>query len=238
MSVYLVQPEILINTNKYKIGRSSNVNKRLYVYHDCVIHMIINCGDNCDKIESELIQAFKCNFNLVAGNEYFEGDIVAMKALFSHIACNTNNRELDIKIKEVKKIKEIKVKKIKEVAIKEVAAKEIKEADEIKNNKIIMKGKIYTCKLCHKKYTDKSNFNKHMNRKNPCVKEENKCTICNKIFFSQQTLNRHLNKKTQCNTKEYYKCPDCDKRYLDKQSYKLHLNEQHSIVIKKKFNFL
>jgi hypothetical protein len=90
---------------------------------------------------------------------------------------------------------------------------------------------IYTCKLCNKQYTDKSNFNKHTNRKNSCIKEENKCTICNKIFTTLFSLQRHLNKKIQCNTKEYYKCPDCDKRYLDKQSYKLHIKSHYDPTI-------
>lgn len=83
---------------------------------------------------------------------------------------------------------------------------------------------IYECERCHKIFNKKSNYNAHMNRKNPCKiinikvevnevnenKEENKnslylenivknrvqCQYCKKIYSSKYHLNRHI--KNSC----------------------------------------
>jgi len=55
----------------------------------------------------------------------------------------------------------------------------------------------YKCQLCNKIFNNKSNLNKHLNKKNPCNKIII-CLNCNKIFTTQNNLNKHLNKKNRC----------------------------------------
>jgi hypothetical protein len=53
---------------------------------------------------------------------------------------------------------------------------------------------MYTCEDCNKKFTDKQDYTRHMNRKTSCIREDNKqfiCKICNKILSSYFSLKRH-----------------------------------------------
>ena len=51
---------------------------------------------------------------------------------------------------------------------------------------------IYTCEKCKKEFTDKSNYNKHLKRKNTCVNIFNECEYCNNIYSSKGNLLRHM----------------------------------------------
>ena len=68
------------------------------------------------------------------------------------------------------------------------------------------------CTKCHKTFTTKMGLNKHMNRKSPCVIDDNKtvnnkfnCKDCNRCFTTNQSLKLHIssrcpilkNKKTE-----------------------------------------
>jgi uncharacterized C2H2 Zn-finger protein len=56
----------------------------------------------------------------------------------------------------------------------------------------------YECVRCHKIFKQKSNYDSHVKRKNPCkVVEKNiiqfKCEFCGKFFTKKSSLNRHIN---------------------------------------------
>jgi len=74
--IYLIQPAILVGTNKYKLGcsRSSTLNRCIKGYSKGSRYISIHeCNDSLI-VEKILIKKFKLLFKLVAGNEYFEGD--------------------------------------------------------------------------------------------------------------------------------------------------------------------
>lgn len=52
---------------------------------------------------------------------------------------------------------------------------------------------IYTCKLCNKKFKQKTDFDRHMARKTPCNPSKTcMCSMCGKKFSNKQNLNRHI----------------------------------------------
>ena len=74
--IYLIQPKELIGTNRYKIGCSKkDDNSRLkngYKKGSDIIQIFETNIPN--KIENIIINVFKIKFNIIAGNEYFEGN--------------------------------------------------------------------------------------------------------------------------------------------------------------------
>jgi hypothetical protein len=61
----------------------------------------------------------------------------------------------------------------------------------------------YVCEKCNKEFNKKSNYIKHINRKNPCIKEEinsitYKCKKCNKEFDKKLNYTNHINKNKDC----------------------------------------
>jgi len=86
---------------------------------------------------------------------------------------------------------------------------------------------IYKCELCKKEFILKHNYERHLNRTNPCIKDEIKCRQCNKSFFSLQTLQRHLNRNVSCNENIYYTCKICNKQYINKYIYNKHIKTNH-----------
>jgi len=98
------------------------------------------------------------------------------------------------------------------------------------NSKNITKNIItnkYKCKLCKKDFRDRSNYNRHINRKHSCVKTEFKCNKCNKILNSLLALQRHINKKMSCDNNIYYKCDICNKQYISINYYYNHIKLIH-----------
>lgn len=84
--VYLVQPEELIDTNRYKVGCSSKTSiERLKTYKkgmNCVL--VAKCIEPFI-VEKEIIKEFNNSFNVVAGKEYYEGNESEMKAKFIEV---------------------------------------------------------------------------------------------------------------------------------------------------------
>jgi len=61
----------------------------------------------------------------------------------------------------------------------------------------------YICEKCNKEFNQKSNYIKHINRKNPCNNEEinfitYKCNKCFKEFNKKSNYTNHINKKKDC----------------------------------------
>jgi hypothetical protein len=90
--VYLVQPEELLNTNRFKVGCSKNNDySRLSKYHKkCKIISIRECEKNYKKIEKKIICKFKKKYKLIAGNEYFEADKKIIENEFNIIVTEYN----------------------------------------------------------------------------------------------------------------------------------------------------
>jgi DNA-directed RNA polymerase subunit RPC12/RpoP len=64
---------------------------------------------------------------------------------------------------------------------------------------------LYTCEKCNKEFNQKSNYLKHINRKKPCITNENniiiyKCEKCNKDFNYKTSYLYHINKINSCYT--------------------------------------
>jgi hypothetical protein len=90
--VYLVQPEELLNTNRFKVGCSKNNDySRISKYHKkCKIISIRECEENYKKIEKKIICKFKNKYKLIAGNEYFEADKKIIENEFNIIVTEYN----------------------------------------------------------------------------------------------------------------------------------------------------
>lgn len=88
---------------------------------------------------------------------------------------------------------------------------------------------LYTCKLCNKDFLLKSNYLTHLNRKNPCVKEQIKCKKCNRYFTLLSDLQKHQNKKNPCDKKIILKCKICNKQYITLRNYNKHIKSHPEI---------
>ena len=70
------------------------------------------------------------------------------------------------------------------------------EKDTLKPNSSYVK---YTCEKCGMNFSQKSNYDRHINKKIPCVKEEKTlydiqnrtCIYCQKIFSQKRCLIQH-----------------------------------------------
>lgn len=92
---YLLQPFADFGTEKYKIGRSKNVQQRLCSpeYRNANIIEVIYLND-VETCERQIIDEFSTRFEVIKkddkgnfGNEYFQGDINSMKKVF-HKVCS------------------------------------------------------------------------------------------------------------------------------------------------------
>jgi len=106
--VYLLQPELVLNTNKYKIGcAGGNTLKRIKCYgKNSIIYITYRCN-NYVELEKKLIKEFKTNYKLIQGNEYFEGNIINMKKSFIYII---NNNEENMQEKNELQFEQEKIK--------------------------------------------------------------------------------------------------------------------------------
>lgn len=73
MSLYFIQPCLIIGTNRYKIGMSkTNDLTRVKSYHKGTRYIFLCECINAKEVESILIKEFKKKYKLIAGNEYYE----------------------------------------------------------------------------------------------------------------------------------------------------------------------
>jgi len=100
--------------------------------------------------------------------------------------------------------------------------------------------KIFTCNLCNKEFNRKYNLNKHMERKNPCVKKEEeeveeeveveveekkfKCEFCEYSTNKTGNFNRHLKtckiKQEKEEEDKKIKCEFCKNEFANNSSLK------------------
>lgn len=90
--IYLIQPNVLKGTNRYKVGMSKDQTpKRINSYGSKTkIISIKKCIDPFD-LEKKIINEFNKKFKLIDGKEYFEGDENEMIDLFEQI-CYKNRK--------------------------------------------------------------------------------------------------------------------------------------------------
>lgn len=190
MSVYLLQPCELVNTNRYKIGCSSKIDlKRVRSYKTGTRYLgIIKC-DNYFEVEKMLIKKFNENFNKIAGNEYYEGDEEIMLDLFLQTVIKYKKNNLTSFFE-----------KIITNDILNNTFKKIDLKDDILNNAF------------------KNDSNEQINITNNNIKG-NTCNTCNKTFKYHCRLNAHLSKKNSCKSSKKLYCADCNIyfRYLSGQ---------------------
>jgi hypothetical protein len=89
--VYLIQPEELLGTNRYKLGCSSKANLDRLKSYKRNSHLL--CSYKCTdpfQTENRLKAVFASKFTKVAGNEYFQGNESEMVKEFMSIVCLNN----------------------------------------------------------------------------------------------------------------------------------------------------
>lgn len=84
--VYLIYDIVYKSSGRsvYKIGKTeNNVKDRMKGYPKGTEPIIFAFTRNCTNLENKLIEIFSKNFKLFRGKEWFEGDLIQMKILFS-----------------------------------------------------------------------------------------------------------------------------------------------------------
>lgn len=86
--IYLVTPAELIGLHRFKVGFSKNMSLQRVktgYKNGSIWHFIMRCR-HPKMIEAELLIRMRETFTLIAGNEYFEGDILnAIELCFEHV---------------------------------------------------------------------------------------------------------------------------------------------------------
>jgi hypothetical protein len=93
--VYLIQPEELLGTNRYKVGCSKKPNMDRLKDYKRNSHLL--CSYKCaDPFETEehLKAAFGAKFARVAGNEYFQGNEADLLQEFFNVVLNAKTSEV------------------------------------------------------------------------------------------------------------------------------------------------
>ena len=204
--IYLIQPKELIGTNRYKIGCSTKLNcdriKRGYKKGTNII-LIYKCIDPF-VIEREIIAKFNSKFKLIAGNEYYSGDIKEMTILFIEIINKYN----------IEKINVIDNKIILEPPenIYKHETKCIKHETKCINHETKCRNYKKKCMNCKQEFKYPSYLKRHINSKHECksyydmcAKDDTKaqCKFCGK-FLRKTNLKRHQStacKKMSSNSK-------------------------------------
>jgi len=84
--VYLIQPQMLKNTNCYKIGCSkSSTYERLRNYHKGTQILMITKCNNPFELEKLIKKEFNNKFEQISGKEYYEWNINEMYNLFAEL---------------------------------------------------------------------------------------------------------------------------------------------------------
>jgi uncharacterized Zn-finger protein len=96
-----------------------------------------------------------------------------------------------------------------------------KEDDEVhpKNDNLL------NCKICNKKFSNKSNLIKHKNRIHNNLGFKCGYEGCDKWYSDKHYLKVHITKKHM--EERVYKCKYCDRGYTYKLTYMAHLREAH-----------
>lgn len=78
--IYLIQPALVLNSNIYKVGKTSKTNlDRLNSYGRKSRVFLVLESNNVDDLEKRIIDKMSKKYTLFHGKEYFEGNIKFMK---------------------------------------------------------------------------------------------------------------------------------------------------------------
>ena len=86
----------------------------------------------------------------------------------------------------------------------------------------------YTCPICMKNFSKKSNLKRHekVHQKGVKEKQQYKCEICGKSFLYESYLKRHM-KTHDKNLKKKFICSKCSGTFSDVETLKEHIAEAH-----------
>jgi ribosomal protein L37E len=222
--VYLIQPAELVGTNRYKIGCSGeNSLKRCSTGYKAGTRFVsITTCSAPFEVERVLKQAFNEAFHLIAGKEYFEGNEETMLAIFNRI---------------VKAAKDAHKGSSSSSAVASVPS-EMQVHDRIEYK--------YKCTTCGYGTNKKLYLEKHMNRKRPCVANENEINThnvslhtCNKCGYRVTSLSGLTRHTLKCDGYNPLICPTCKCKFKTSDSKNRHckyikcvpLNGSHSDTV-------
>ena len=219
--VYIVQEREFIKTNEsiYKIGQSKRsdkkdptLTKRINEYPKGSKLILCKIVDDCLCTEKNIKNHFKQQFiqRVDIGKEYFEGDIKLIKTEFMNVVNGNNNNLIENNNLINTKNNNLSDEDDNTNDLIDIENNNLSDEDDntndlidIENTNIVTKKHTinYTCYKCNMRFNKKSNYDKHMNRKTPCIEAEKKsydeskrtCKYCNCMFARPQTLRNHLN---------------------------------------------
>lgn len=220
--LYLVQPSILLQTDRYKFGISYNLDRRIYNYgkKTLILYRVFSII-NPTNIENLLKIFFKKY--IYCGNEYIQFEnLQLLKIKFEKFinSCNIIYKKIN-KINFnvlifVPKYENKIISKSKIISKPKIIAKpkNIIIHEFINNN-----GVNYICLRCNKNFGKfKTHLTNHLSRKFTCkVIHRN---FENDFLIQKLNLNEYLDFYETC-SKEH-KCPFCDKYYKHKNSISRH----------------
>ena len=98
---YFVQPEILLNTNRYKIGISQSLKYDRIKNYGAKVRTLLTLEDleNAKDFEKIIIKKFNRKFTSIGGNEYFEGSEYLMSnVIYQEYIKYKYNKDIQIKL--------------------------------------------------------------------------------------------------------------------------------------------
>ena len=267
MNVYIIKCQ---NTNFYKIGVSDYIEDRLKNLQTANPRkLILVSGFICKepfKLERIIHSQYK---NERREGEWFEiNDIPKLKEFMRNQVFEMNNAyytckhcefrtiyktTFELHTKKCKKCTEIDTTEIDttEIDTTEIDTTEIDTTEidttEIDTTEMVDKGKPFECPNCHRIFTRLYNLERHLKKKNKCIKvekiEEKKeegvkkfeCNYCNKSYKQKCHLTRHL--KTCKIKKEKQKQEEIQKEKEEivlRQKLVKELNIKYNKLLKKK----
>ncbi len=255
MNVYIIKCQ---NTNFYKIGVSDYIEDRLKNLQTAnPTKLILISGFICKerfKLEKIIHKEYEDKRKI---GEWFEiNDIPKLEKFIRNQAFILNNAYYTCVYCEFRTIYKTtfelhtkkckKCKKCTEIDTTEIDTTEI-DTTEIDTTEIVDKGKPFECPNCHRIFTRLYNLERHLKKKNKCIKvekiEEKKeegvkkfeCNYCNKSYKQKCHLTRHL--KTCKIKKEKQKQEEIQKEKEEivlRQKLVKELNINYNKLLKKK----
>ena len=204
--IYLVQTResIKLNESIYKIGKTKRIGLERFTSYpkgsDLLFH--IACPD-CDILEKHLIDEFKNKYTQITdyGTEYFKGEPDKMiDNIFSLVkkqkdACKKVNIKIETEQNSV--IEEPEDEPSNNLITENKGKIKIRKLQS--NDHIV--SKIYSCKICNKRYQTQNGLWKHNQKCYPLLisqytdqKYVYKCKNCNKLYDNRNSKYKHQKK--------------------------------------------